>query len=70
MNCKNCTKYFNCEFALISYIQKIFMANALQFFRAPFEVARRKNKILIFCLKYKPDEMEGNEWLRVKMPLQ
>jgi len=23
----------------------------------------------IDCLKYKPDEMEGNEWLRVKMPL-
>jgi len=58
MNCQNCMKYFNCEYALISDLQKIVMANIPDYYRTPFKVVYRGNKTLISCSLRKPDGVE------------
>ena len=55
--CENCCMYFNCEFALISDLQKIVMAN-IPDYRTPFKIVYKENKTLISCTERKPDGAE------------
>lgn len=60
MNCKNCHKYFNCDFAALGALEKIVFAH-IRFFEVPFKAItlEKSGKKAIICDKYAPDQRES-----------